>query len=336
MPVTRKSDFVIQDFTQEINKLPRVWSLVDSMNMFTTHNVTSENITVDVTTEKTDVIGDVRRGSDRTKVGPETTVVKALTVPFFTLDGAVTPTDLQNLRKVGTANDAATVADARIRIMERIRRYHGALREKVLVEALLGNAFIPNGTVAAQNYFTIFNESQVTLDFVFSSATTDILGKAEEAWASIIDNADDGSGTYEIVALCSPGWFSSFISHPKVAGAYEDYTSRANPNRVRPGSTSIFRQFEHGNVLYIEYRGAFAGTFLIPADEAYFFPKGIESMFDLYFAPGDLLDAVNTPGQELYMIEVTDPRGRRLDIESDSAILAVNNRPGLVIKATKS
>lgn len=336
MPVTRKADWVIQDFTAEVNKIPRPWSLVDSMNMFTEMPVTSTTVTIDVITEKTDTYGDVRRGADRTKVGPETTKAVSLQAPFFALDAAITPVDVQNLRQAGTTNDPATIANLRLRIMERIRRYHGALKEKCLVEALLGSTYAPNGTIAAQNYYTIFGESQTTVDFVFSSGTEDVLGKAESAWGAVIDNAQDGAGSYEVVALCSPGWFQDFISHPKVAGAYEDYLARVNPNRERPNGGSIYRQFEHGNVLYIEYRGAFNGVNLIPTDEAYFFPRGIADQFDTYFAPGDLLDAANQPGQELYMIEVRDPRGRRLDIESDSSMLMVNKRPSLTIRATKS
>lgn len=326
MPTTRKSEFIIQDFTFEINKIPRPWSLVDSMDMFTVNNVVTDTVTVDVTQEKTDVIGDVRRGSDRTKVGPETTIAKPLSVPFFTLDGAVTPVDIQNLRRAGTADDPETLSNAQMKIMERIRRYHGALKEKALVEAILGSTYAPNGTIGTQNYFTTFGTSQVTVDFAFSVGTTDVLGKAEEAWGSIIDNAQDGGTSYEIVALCSPGWFADFISHPKVAGAYEQYAANPNPNRVRVGGQSIYRQFEHGNVLYIEYRGAFNGTALIPADEAYFMPVGIMDMFNLYYAPSDTLAAVNQPGQELYMQTVESINGRRIDIESETALLAVNSR----------
>lgn len=336
MPSIRKSEFIIEDFTQEINKIPRPWSLVDSMDLFTVNNVSTDTITVDVVQEKTDTFGDQRRGSDRTKVGPETVIAKPLVIPFFPLDGAVTPSDLQNLRKAGTANDAETLSSAQLKIMERIRRYHGALKEKALVEAILGTTYAPNGTIGAQSYFSVFETSQVTVDFAFSSGATDVLAVAESAWGSIIDNAQDGGQAYEIVALCSPGWFASFIAHPKVAGAYEAYASNPNPNRVRVGGKSIFRQFEHGNVLYIEYRGAFNGVPLIPANEAYFIPMGIADMFNIYYGPSDTLAAVNQPGVELYMQTVESPNGRRLDVESETALLAVNSRPELVIKATKS
>lgn len=338
MAIARKTDFQVQDFTTEINLIPRKWNLFSEGGMFAgmfteTRNYT-DNISIDVIQEKTDTYGDTRRGGTRNALGNESATEVPLKIPLFTLDDSLTARDIQNVREYGTAQDVMTENSARMRIMERIRRYHGALMEKIMVNAIMGGGFSPNGTTTEYNYYTVFSRTQQTVDFEFSTATTDINEQLETAYAHIVDNAQNMDGAYRIKVLCSPGWFSEFIKHPNVAGAYEDYMCRVNPNRERTGGDSIYRTFSHFNFDFVEYRGRFGTTDLVTANQAFMFPMGIDSMFEMHMAPGDLLDAVNEPAQDLYMIERRDHR--RLIIESDSAMLGLNNRPELVVQLTMS
>lgn len=333
---TRINDELMQDFTVAINKIPRGWNLLDEMGLSTTVGISTETASVDVVQERTDTFGDTRRGGERNKVGNESVITKPLAVPFFTLDGVLRPTDIQNLRRWGTENDLQSTDEAVEKIMTRIRRYQGALREKALAEAVQGRAYVPNGTTEAYNYYTVFNQTQTSIDFELGTAGTNVLEKAEQAWGAIIDNAQDGANSYEVICLASPDWFSKFIKHPSVENAYLYYQSTQEPLRNRQGGGSIYREFVHGNVKYIEYRGAFNGTALIPAGEAYFLPMGIEDMFTTYHAPADHLDYVNTEGQETYMFVNRSQNGRKIEVESETAMLVANQRPELVIKATTS
>lgn len=333
---TRIDSNLMQDFTLAINKVPRAWNLVDSMNLASTNGVSTETVTIDVITERTNTFGDARRGGERNTVKSETIITKNLTIPFFPLDKAVRPNDIQSLRKFGTENDLATVNDATARIMERLRRYQTALREKVIIEAIKGKSYSPNGTTEVYDYYTVFEVTGKKLELTFDLTNTasDPLAKSEEAYAHVIDNADDGASGYEIIALCSPEFFTKLLANDILSAAYINYASLQEPLRDRQGGSSIYRKFTHGGVLYIEYRGAFNGAKLIPAEEAYFMPLGIQDMFQINHAPADHLDFVNTPGQELYMWVYTDPRGRRIDIESETAMIAVNHRPELIVRAT--
>lgn len=324
MPVSRKTDFQLQDFTSEVNLIPRKWNLFSENAMFsglfTEVRNSTDNISVDVIQEATNTYGDTRRGGERNSLGNESATEYPFKVPLFTLDGRLTARDLQNVREYGTAQDVMTEMSGRMRIMTRLRRYQGALMEKIMVQAVMGQGYAPNATTTQYNYYTQFGRTQRTVDFVFSNANTEVGEQLETAYGHIIDNAQNDSGSYRIMVLCSPGWFTDFIKHPNVAGAYEDYMSRNNPNRERAGDdTSIYRTFEHYNFTFVEYRGAFGGTSLVTADEAFMFPMGIDDMFELHYAPGDLLDAVNEPAQDMYMIERRDHR--RLIVESDTAML---------------
>lgn len=330
----RINDSTMQDFTVAINKIPRGWNLLDSMNLAQTVGVSTETASVDVVTEKTDVMGDTRRGGARNFVGNESVLTKAFSVPFFTLDGVVRPTDLQNLRRWGTENELQSTDEAIERIATRIRRYQGALREKALMEAIKGVAYAPNGTTTAYNYYTEFGQTAVTQVFDLANAASNPIEIAENVWGQIIDKADDGAGNYEIVALCSSGFFTKLIANDHVKDAYLYYQSTQEPLRTRQGAGSINREFVFGNIKYQEHRGSFGGTPLIPADEAYFMPVGIEDMFTVNHAPADHLDYVNTEGQEAYLWLHRDPKGRKVEIESETAMLVINSRPELCVRST--
>lgn len=323
MPIARKQDFQLQDFTTEINLIPRQWGLIGSMNMFEPVFNQTDNISIDVIQERTDTFGDTRRGSDRNLLRSEQAEEVPLKIPFFTLDKMITPRDLQNLRQYGTAQDAMSVNDARMRIMDRIVRYHTALKEKIMANAIQGLGFAPNSTTTQYNYYTVFSRTQQTIDFAFTTATTDVANLVQDIYAQIIDNSQNEDGEFEITVLCSPEWFTSFVSHSSVKGQYQDYVSntgsRMNPNRDRPGMTSIYREFEFQNVRFIEHRGQFGSTRLIPQNQAYAFPNGIPNMFELHFAPADHMDYVNTVAQDMYLFEM--PTDRKVDIQSESSML---------------
>jgi len=326
----------MMDFTVAINKIPRAWSLLSSMSIAETVGVTTENVSVDVITEKTNVFGDAPRGAHRQYVGAENVITKNLVIPFFPLDGVVTPQDINSLRKFGTENDLETMTGAVDRVATRIRRYHSALREKAIVEALRGKAYSPNGTTEVYDYYTVFNQTANKKEIAFDLANTatDPIKKAEEAYRHIIDNADDGAAAYELVCLASPEFMDGLLSNDTYQQAYLYFESMQNPLRERQNGGSISRQFKYGSTRFIEHAGTFNGVRLIPANEAFFFPMGIDDMFKVYHGPADHIDYINTVGQEAYLWIHPDPKGRRVDVESETAILAVNHHPELVVRCT--
>lgn len=334
----RQNDNEMMDFTTYINKVPRSWNLLDSMNIAETVGTETETASIDVETEKTGTFGDTRRGGKRNFVGSEESITKHLTIPFFTLDGVVKPTDIQNLRKIGTANTLKGTNETVVKIMARIRAYHGNLREKALMEAVKGKSYSPNGTTEQYDYFNTFEVAGKRLEKAMDLANnaTDVIDKQEEIFGHIIDNADDNANGYSLVCLASPQYFSALLANEHLQNSYLQYTTlgRQEPLRDRMGGGSPYREFTHGSVHYIEYRASFNGEKLIPDNEAFYMPVGIDDMFKVHHAPAYHLDYNNTVGKETYMWVHRDPKGRRIDIESETAMLAVNARPELVVRAT--
>ena len=110
--------------------------------------------------------------------------------------------------------------------------------------------------------------------------------------------------------------------------------SRAGFDSVMNASTSgggclRIRRGPGGRVVLTDPFSAILGAaFGVPADKAYFYPEGVEGLFEIYYAPADTFETVNTLGLPLYARTIPD-RDRdewvRLEIESNP--LPICTRP---------
>ena len=114
MAVTRTSTVELIDLTDKINKIPRTPSVFDQLLDVSDESVTTTTVQVDVVQRNLDLMVAQRRGGERTNIKNASYITKSFVTPFFTLDGAIKPTDLQNLRQAGTANDVETVDNVRM------------------------------------------------------------------------------------------------------------------------------------------------------------------------------------------------------------------------------
>jgi hypothetical protein len=331
--------FEVQDWTQEVNVIPNSWGTIGSLGLFDVEAVAEHTVTFEEIIKDGALVVDRVRG-DRSPQGKDyVRKLHAFSVPHFPLDDYISPSDLQGKRAYGSASEAETVDNVRARKMERIRRDHAWTLEAARAQALtLGTVYAPNGTVV-QNWFTEFGKSQTVVDFAFTTTTTDVIAAIETGIAAIQDNAGSSTSMSDIVALCSPTWFAALISHANVKTAYQYYTSTQEPLRQRlaaGGSPTVMnRQFYHGGVLFIEMRDSYNGTQLIPTNTAVMVPRGSD-VFKTYFSPANRFGLTNTLGEQLYMFEFADPKGTKIEIESESNFVNALLRPELVIKLTKS
>lgn len=326
----RNGDFQILDYTGLITTMPRIDTLLSSMNLFNEKFGRTTIAQVERVDEGAGRIPARQRGGERNHLAGERTKLLNLNIPFFPLDRSIDRADIQNFREYGSENAPKSVQLEVQRHMQRIRRSHGILKSKAMYEALMGRSWSPEDSVSQYNYYDVWGVTQVTADIDFTKLATDPIEVLEaEARAHIIDWAGDNGDNYEIVVLASRKWFSALISHPQVTGAYSQYPSTQEILRRRLGGNANNRIFEHKNVLFIE---DISGN--VPDGEAYIFPRGITRMFEIYYAPSDTLEDANQVAQELYVFFKQSAYLREAKIESETSFLAVNNRPELVVKST--
>lgn len=327
--------FEVVDYTEELLLIPNQWGLINEMGIFAEESVSQHSVTIESVEGTLGLITDQVRGARNLVNKDDTRKLFSFAVPHFPLDDYVTPQDVQGKRAYGNANAAETTDAVIARKLARIRQNHAVTMEAARAYAITNGAvYAPNGTVVG-NYYTSFGITRKEIDFVLGTATTDLTAKAEEGIGHIQDNIRDGSVVNEIMVLASPEFFTKLISHATVKEAYKYYTSTQEPLRQRLGS-GLYRRFVHGSVTYVEYRGSYNGTRLIPAGDAYMLPGGTSDTFVSYFSPANRFDMVNTLGEQAYVFSYNDPKGYKIELQSESNQLHLVRRPQCVVRLYSS
>ncbi len=127
----------------------------------------------------------------------------------------------------------------------------------------------------------------------------------------------------------SSAFFADLVAHKEVRETYLN-TAAAADLRGRVADEVSF-----GGITFRRYRGGVG--FTVPTDKAFFYPEGIEGLFEIYYAPADTFETVNTLGQPLYARTIPD-RDRdewvRLEIESNP--LPICTRPQVLRSARRT
>ena len=327
--------FQLTDVSESILLIPNTWGLINELGIFSEQSVSQHSITLESTAGTIGLITDRVRGERNNVSRDEVRRLYSYAVPHFPLSDAVKPEDIQGIRAYGTADAAETEAAVIARKLERIRRSHAITLEYARAQAITtGTVYAPNGTVAA-NYYTDFGVTRKEIDFVLSTATTNLLGKLEEGLAHVQDNILSGEVINDVVILCSPEFFSKFIDHASVKEAYKYYSSTQEPLRQRLG-TGIYRSFYHGGCLLLEYRGSYNGQRLIPAGDAYMLPKGTSESFITAFSPCNRFSFVNSLGEQVYAFTNRDGNDSEITIESESNFINILRKPQCVVRCFSS
>jgi hypothetical protein len=337
MAITRSfgpnGQFELTDFTQEILTIPNQWGLVNAMGLFSSEGVAEHTITIEKSSRDATLILDRVRGERAYQNKDSVRELHSFAIPHFPFADYITPSDIQGKRAYGPNDAAETLAAVRARKLERIRMSHAWTLEAARCQALTaGTVYAPNGTVNI-NWFSSFGVTQKVVDFALGTTSTNILEKLEEVIAHVQDNAGMGGSASGVMALCSPEFFSKLISHESIKAAYQFYASTQEPLRQRAGGPStMYREFFHGGVKFVEYRGNYNGNRLIPAGDAVFVPTGISDLFVTYYGPANKFEFTNTVGEEVYAFEYTDPKGEKIEIETETNFINMLTRPQLVVR----
>lgn len=335
------TNFEFNDYTDELLLIPNEWGLLQQLGIFGDDSVVTDVLQFDETTQTLTLIKDQRRGTRKQANKDDYSKLHTVGIPHFPFDDAIRPQDVIRRRRPGSKDDSDAIARVRMQKMERIRKSWAATLEYARMQALIGNVYNPNNTNDVQSWFTEMGVSQVTVDYVLDTTTTDVVAKGEEAIAACQDNILSGENVSAFVAICSPEFFSSLIAHPEVKEAYKYYASTQEPLRSRLTSSAgaRYREFEFGGIRYIEYRGSFNNdgsvANIVPANEAYLVPLGTSDTFVTYYSPADRFEYLFTEGQPQYMFEFTDPKGQLIEIESESNFINMVRRPKCVIKLVR-
>jgi hypothetical protein len=338
MPITRSyaNAFNVTDYSMELALVPLAPTLLNDSGLFSEEMLSTHTVTFEEISQSIGLVGDTYRGSKPQANFDDKRKIRSYPLAHFALTDAILPQDIQGVRAYGSTDAAETEAAVMVRKMEKIRKSFDQTLERARFSTLTSGAiFAPNGTIAG-NFFTDFGITQTSVNFALDTATTDVVGKVEAVIAAMQDGADTGDVITGIQAHCSPEFFASLISHPKIQAAFQFYASTQEPLRNRLGGSGLYRRFVWQNVEFVEVRQSIGGTRLIPANEAVFVPMGTTDSFVTYFGPCSKMEFVNTIAERTYLFSYADPKGEKIELDASSDFINVLRRPQLVIKGVRN
>ncbi len=263
-------------------------------------------------------------------------------VPHFPLDDHISPKDLVAKSAYDNFNAVEQLEAVTSRKVAQMRMNHDWTLNKARAQALFsGTAYAPNGTVT-QDWYTEFNVSRVSVDFVLGTSTTEVLAQIELV-IQAVQAGMGGNGVFTgIIIPCATGFFNKLIIHPSVKTAYtydQNLKAGMDPLRGRLAANGtpmqMGREFYFGGVTFREIRDVYNGTSIVTANEGIAVPQGSD-YFRTYFAPAERFGLVNTAGEQVYMFQQENPNRTMIDMESESNHISALLRPLAVVRVFSS
>lgn len=335
-------DFTVQELTNAINVIPNMFGRIKELDIFRTVGITTKIVTVEQKDGVLNLLPSKSRTGDDTNVNkrPDRKLLTFET-PHIPLNDLILAEDIQDVREFGTQNVAMTAASAVAESLAEMRNKHAITLEFLRSGALQGKIFDADGVTVLGDFHTEFGNTPKIVDFDFTTGGFKPSVKVREI-VRHIELALQGEVMSEIRVFVSPEWWDDFIVNDEVKEAYKFFRDNMGRN---VGAEDVRRGFEFHGIVFEEYLGS--GSFLeedgtstirnfVTADEAYAFPLGTRDTFWTFWAPGNLIEAANTLGLEMYAFQESRIDHKGWDLHTEMNPFPICKRPNLLVRITKS
>lgn len=340
----REPRYSVRNLSDAILRIPNEYSLLSQLGLFPERGIRTTYVEVEIKNGVLNLIPMSERGAPaprKQKNSRHTRVMKTL---FMQMDDTIRPSDLQNLPAFGTDQFFEGFDEEMMDRMFELQRAYRQTHEFMRWGALRGDVLDADGTTVLYNSYTEMGESQVSVDFKFGTTSTDgIMAATKTVRRNVARNAL-GETVRRMVYLCHPTFFDNVTNHPSIIEAYKHNAGVGRPNPLLDDLGVTY--FSHGTATFIEHDG-FA-TYVDPDDgtssenqfitenEAIAVPMGTQQTFRSYFSPGEMMDAVNLPGQSMYVSLKELDHGGGVEIHTESAPFFLVQNPRLVQRCYSS
>lgn len=334
------SNFAVVDRTNELLLLPQNWNLQNELGIWNEEFLTTKTVTFEERSGTLALVKDQIEGTKPQTTGNDLRKLHAFSMSHHPMFDSLRPQDIAGVLRPGAMSpELDTKERALMWKMEKIRKSYDSTLNFARFRTLAnGDAWTPNGTIGAQNFYTAMGVTRQNVNFDLTNASADIIDKCNQVIANFQSAATEGQVIQRVVAFCSYGFFSALISHPKVQAAYNLYAAVAPQqiSRDRAGGMGLYRRFVFSNIEFIEVNQSVGGTPLVDADKAVFVADNGDDAFFTFYGPPNRFDYVNTVAERSYLWVYEDPRGTEITIESEVNFLNVLKRPAFVSGGTKT
>jgi hypothetical protein len=325
MDIFESDAFSIIELTRALENIPYKPATLSGSGLFADRGVRTRTVVIESRDGTLSLIPFSERGSAHEQQVPERRNVRAFVCRQFKKQDVIWASEIQGIRAFGSEGEAQQVQEEVARRLRRLRGDAEATFEYHLLNGLQGLVKDPKDQATVVNYYTEFAITPAAeADFDLDNATP-ASGALRKKCQALIESveADLGglaTGAVALRAECGSVFFADLIAHKEVRETFLN-TAAAADLRGRVADETSF-----GGITFRRYRGSSA--FGVPADKAYLYPEGVDGLFEIYYAPADTFETVNTLGLPLYARAIPD-RDRdewvRLEIESNP--LPICTRP---------
>ena len=274
------------------------------------------------------------RGSAYEQQIPERRDVRAFVCRQFKKQDVIWASEIQQVRDFGSESATQQVQAEVARKLGRLRNDAETTFEYHLFNGIQGLVKDPRDGATVVNYFTEFGITPATeVDFDLDNATP-ASGALRKRCQALIESVEDtmgglATGAIQLRAECGSAFFADLVAHKEVRETYLN-TAAAADLRSRVADEVSF-----GGITFRRYRGG-AG-FGVATDKAVFYPEAVDGLFEIYHAPADTFETVNTLGQPLYARMIPDrDRDEWIRLEIESNPLPICTRPQVLRSARRT
>lgn len=334
LDVFNSDAFSTVEMTAAINDAPYVPGRIGALGLFQQKPMGTTTVTLERKGNTIALLPSKPRGSGQTtKRHVDKREQYVFTIPHIPHDDELFAADLQNVRAFG--EDADVPASPENAVNDKLagcRQNHELTHEYHRVGACRGVVVDGDTTTTLVDLYSTFSISRVTVDFNLDNSSTDVRAIANTI-RRIIQNAIGSLPFTSILAIVGDNFWDGLTNHPNVKNTYDLYQSgnylRSDP---RAGATGqAISQFPYCDIMWENYRGSVGGTAFVGTNEAMFIPIGVPNFMLEHFAPGDMMEAVNTEGLVVYAQQKPKDWNLGIDIRTQSNPAMICTRPQALI-----
>ena len=333
--------FSTVELTEAINVVPNQYGRLREIGLFGQPiGISTTQVFIEYNNGVLNLLPTRPRGASGTQAVTPKRQGRAFEAFHIPHDDEIKAADVQNVRAFGTGDVLQGVMDVVNDRLITARNKHAITLEHLRMGAVKGQIVDADGSTLI-DLFSEFQITQKVVDFTFGTVSASPKLKTFEVVRHIEDNLL-GETMTSVHALCSPEFFDGLVEHEDVKRVWDNWNAQSNnlgvdPRRGFPLFGVTWEEYR-GQASHLQEDGSTVNRRFVPAGDVRFFPLGTQQAFRSYFAPGDFIEAVNTPGLELYAKIGRDPNGydRFVPTHTQSNPIPLCTRPALLVRGHSS
>ena len=334
MDIFEGDAFSVIELTRALENIPFKPATLSGSGLFGERGVRTRTVVIESRDGTLSLIPFSERGSNYDQQQPESRQVRAFVCRPFKKQDVLWASEIQGIREFGSESVTQQAQVEVARRMRRLRADAEATFEYHLLNAIQGVVKDPrDGGVVINfaNEFGITPAAEVDFDLDNASPGSGVLRKKCQALIESVEESLGGlvMGPVNLRAECGSAFFADLVAHKEIRETYLN-TAAASELRGR-----VVDEVNFGGITFRRYGGN--SNIGVPTDKAFFYPQGIEGLFEIYFAPADTFETVNTLGLPLYARMIPDrERDEWVRLEIESNPLPICTRPQVLRTAKRT